>query len=142
MVTGLQKYSGSRARQRGSSPKFCVLDTALWSAMSGLAPRDARDRNVRGRLVESAVGAHLANAAAGQECEVFYWRASNREVDFVVKAGARITAFEVKSGRRAESLPGMDAFVAEFRPYRKLLVGEGGIPLAEFLSQPVSHWTA
>ena len=43
------------------------------------------DREFWGRLVESAVGAHLANAAAAGVCEVFYWRERNREVDFVVR---------------------------------------------------------
>jgi hypothetical protein len=34
-----------------------------------------------GRLVESAVGAHLVNAAAGGACELFYWRDRGVEVD-------------------------------------------------------------
>ncbi len=54
------------------------------TAQLGLTPREARaDRGLWGRLVESAVGAHLANAAAAGECELFYWRERNREVDFV-----------------------------------------------------------
>jgi hypothetical protein len=143
MVTGLGKYSGGRVRQRGSSPKLAVLNTGLITALSGLTPDQAeRDRDFMGRLAESAVGAHLANAAAGRECELFYWRERNREVDFVVKTGPRLLAIEVKTGRRAEVLPGMDAFAAEFRPHRRLLVGTGGIPLETFLSKPVSLWTA
>ena len=46
-----------------------------------------RELEVWGRLVESAVGAHLVNAAAAGLCQVFYWRDRNYEVDFVVKAG-------------------------------------------------------
>ena len=89
MLTGLQKYAGDQARQRGSSPKLQVLNTALMTAQSGLAPREWRsDGEVWGRLVESAVGAHLANAAAAGDCELFYWRDRNREVDFVVRLGA------------------------------------------------------
>jgi hypothetical protein len=34
----------------------------------------------------------------------------------------------------------MAAFAAAFRPSRTLLVGGDGIPLQEFLSQPVDHW--
>lgn len=143
MVTGIGKYSGGRVRQRGSSPKLQVLNTGLLAAMSGLTPDTAAgDRDFLGRLVESAVGAHLANAAAGRECELFYWRERNREVDFVVKAGQRLTAIEVKTGRGAEALPGMEAFVRDHQPHRKLLVGTGGIPLEEFLAEPVAHWTA
>lgn len=140
MVTGLSKYSGSRVRQRGSIPKLQVLNTALLSSVSGLAPGEAGP-DLRGRLVESAVGAHLANAAAARECELFYWRERDREVDFVVKTGSRVTAIEVKSGLRPASMPGMDAFAAAYQPDRKLLVGPGGIPLETFLSEPVSHWT-
>ncbi|MGH7646318.1 MAG: ATP-binding protein, partial [Gemmatimonadales bacterium] len=78
LVTGLAKYSGRAVRQRGSSPKLQVLNTALMSAQSGLSFDEARaDREPWERLVESAVGAHLANAAAADECELFYWREGN-----------------------------------------------------------------
>ena len=36
MITGLQKFSGSKVRQRGSMPKLLVLNTALMTATSGL----------------------------------------------------------------------------------------------------------
>jgi len=50
MIRGLQKYSGSRVRQRGSSPKLLALNTALVSAMPGLTFADARrDPGVWGR---------------------------------------------------------------------------------------------
>jgi hypothetical protein len=141
MLTGLPKYSGAAVRQRGSSPKLQVLDTALFSALSGYTYAEARaDREFWGRLAESAVGAHLANAAATGACEVFYWRERNREVDFVVRAGRQITAIEVKSGRARGSLLGMEAFSTAFRPGRKLLVGAGGIEIEEFLMKPVAHW--
>ncbi len=145
MVTGLQKYAGGKVRQRGSSPKLQVLNTALMTAQSGLGPDEARaDPEFWGRLVESAVGAHLANAAAQDECRLYYWRDRNREVDFVAKAGpksgGRVVALEVKSGRRADSLPGMAAFSGEFKPTRKLLVGADGVPVEEFLAKPVADW--
>jgi predicted AAA+ superfamily ATPase len=141
IVMGLQKYSGGLVRQRGSSPKLQVLNTALLTAGSGLTLEDAeRNRGTWGRIVESAVGAHLANAAAGRECELFYWRERNREVDFVAQAGRNLVAIEVKSGRQADMLPGMEAFAAAFKPYRRLLIGADGVPLEEFLSKPVAHW--
>lgn len=141
MVTGLQKYTGNKVAQRGSSPKLQVFNTALMCALSGLTLEDAyADADFRGRLVESAVGAHLVNAAASGQCELFYWRENNREVDFVVKYGKFITAIEVKSGRRRDSLPGMAVFSAKFHPQRTLLVGGDGITVEDFLSQPVFHW--
>jgi hypothetical protein len=141
MLTGLQKFAGSVARQRGSSPKLQVLNTALMTALSGLSPDEAlAEPEFRGRLVESAVGAHLANAAAGGACELFYWRERNREVDFVARAGRLVVAIEVKSGRAPQSLPGLAAFADAFSPTRTLLVGGDGIPLEEFLSSPVDRW--
>jgi len=141
VLTGLQKYAGQSVRQRGSSPKLQVLNTALMTAQSGLSPDEARaDREFRGRLVESAAGAHLANAAASGTCELFYWREQNQEVDFVVRAGRSVVAIEVKSGRAPDTFSGLETFARTFKPKRTLLVGGDGIPLDEFLSRPVGHW--
>lgn len=141
MVCGLPKYAGDAARSRGSSPKLQVLNTALMTAASGYTLAEARaDREFWGRLVESAVGAHLANAAMRGECALHYWRERNHEVDFVVQAGRRLTAIEVKSGRAPQAHPGTAAFVQAFKPKRTLLVGGDGIALDDFLMQPVAHW--
>jgi predicted AAA+ superfamily ATPase len=141
MLTGLQKYAGQAVRQRASSPKLQVLNTALMTAQSGLSPKDAKtDREFRGRLVESAVGAHLANAAATGACELYYWRERNREVDFVVRAGRNVVAIEVKSGRAPDAHPGLADFTAAFKPRRSLIVGGDGIALEEFLTRPADHW--
>ena len=141
MVAGLAKFSGSRVRARASSPKLQVLNTGLMSALSGLTFDEARaDRDAWGRLVESAVGAHLRNASLGTRTELFYWRERGREVDFVLRAGPSLTAFEVKSGRAPAHLPGAESFVRAFGPARVLLVGAGGIPLDEFLSSDPSRW--
>ncbi len=143
LLTGLAKYSGRAVRQRGSSPKLQVLNTALMSAQSGLSFDEARaDREFWGRLVESAVGAHLANAATAGECELFYWREGNQEVDFVVRVGRTLTALEVKSGRIRDSQPGLTAFAEAFKPARKLLVGGDGIPVEDFLLAPVARLVA
>ncbi|EQD39165.1 ATPase [mine drainage metagenome] len=143
MVCGLQKYAGDVARQRGSSPKLQVFNTALLTATSGLSLAEARaDPEFWGRLVESAVGAHLANAAAEGDVALYYWRERNQEVDFVVTTGRRLIAIEVKSGRAPTRHAGSAAFAAAFKPRRSLLVGGDGIALDDFLAQPVSHWTA
>ena len=141
MLTGLPKYAGDTARRRGSSPKFQVFNTALITAQSGMTQAEAlADREFWGRLTESAVGAHLLNAAASGECELFYWRERNREVDFVVRRGKKLMAIEVKSGRTSTSFPGMESFAKFFKPDRLLIVGTGGISLERFLSEPVGYW--
>jgi hypothetical protein len=86
------------------------------------------------------VGAHLANAQAADGCQVFYWRDRNREVDFVVKAGRRLAAIEVTSGRTREVPAGMAAFAAAFKPRRTRLVGGDGIAVDDFLARPVAEW--
>lgn len=141
MLGGIQKFAGSAVRRRSSSPKFQVFNTALMTAGSGLTFAQARaDHEFWGRLVESAVGAHLVNAAAGGACEVFYWRDRHNEVDFVVRSGRTVTAIEVKSERTGRNPAGMAAFAEAFHPTRSLLIGGDGIALEEFLSKPVEHW--
>ena len=141
LIAGLPKFSGKRIMQRSSSPKVQVLNTALMSAVSGHSFQTARqDREYWGRLVESVIGAHLINNSRGKNVEVFYWLERNREVDFVLRTGANIVAIEVKSGRKRERLAGMEVFSRTFRVKRQLLIGTGGIPVDEFLSEPMETW--
>jgi len=141
MVCGLPKYAGDAARTRGSSPKLQVLNTALMTVTTGVSMEEAKsDREFHGRLVESAVGAHLANAAAAGECELFYWRERGREVDFIVRSRNRLVAIEVKSGRAPQAHAGTAAFSEAFKVRRTLLVGGDGVTLEDFLGRSVSEW--
>jgi uncharacterized protein len=141
VLMGVPKYAGQKVRQRGSSPKLLVLNTALMTALSSLDFDEAKqNRDIWGRLVESAVGSALANGIKGHTGELFYWSNRNMEIDYVLAKGRTLAAIEVKSGRRKTSLPGMEAFSREFRTRRKLLVGADGIPIGEFLLTPVDEW--
>jgi hypothetical protein len=123
-----------RVRQRGSSPKLLTLNTALATAMSGETPKAIRaDREAWGRLVETAVGAHLVNTA-GPGIDVTWWRDRNREVDYVVSDGRRTLAIEVASGRRKDAVPGLGAFTATVPGAHPLLVGAQGLSLEQVLS--------
>ena len=140
LIQGLQKYAGQQHRRRASVPKLNVLNTALMSAGSGYTKAEAKaDRSYWGRLVESTIGAHLHNTGY-PECQLYYWRDSPHEVDFVIERGKRRTAIEVKSGPASGHAGGLDVFAENFGKCRKLLVGEGGIPIAEFLSYPAEYW--
>ena len=140
LLAGLPKYAGRAPRRRGSSPKLQVLNTALMTAGSGYSFDEAMaDRTFRGRLTESAIGAHLFNTAS-TVTRLYYWRDDADEVDFVLQRGPRLVAIEVKSGPRRPDRRGMDAFTASFRPDRTLLVGEGGVPINEFLAAPADAW--
>ena len=144
LIAGLQKYAGSAVRRRGSSPKLNVLNNALMTADSGYSFAAAQaDRTFWGRIVESAVGAHLVNTTAS-DIRVRYWRDGPREVDFVLQRGPKLVAIEVKSGppRRTDSR-GLDEFAVRFdgsASLRTLLVGAGGVPLNEFLTAPAAAW--
>ena len=140
LIAGLPNYAGSAHRRRASSPKLNVLNTALMSALSGYTFEEARaDRSFWGRLVESAVGAHLFNSGT-PEVRIHYWRHRNREVDFVLARGPRLAAVEVESGARRTSPSGLDRFGNQFGAAATVLAGEGGVPLSEFLSVPAREW--
>ena len=140
LLTGLQKFANRSHRRRASSPKLIALNPALMTAGSGYSFDEAKaDRTFWGRIVESAVGAHLLNSATA-DISLLYWRKSSYEVDFVLQRGPRIIAIEVKSGTKRRPLHGMESFRERFSLYRSLLVGEDGIPLNEFLTVPAHHW--
>lgn len=135
MVSGLQKYAGESVRARGSSPKLQVHDTGIMTAQLGIdLAGGRRDPEAWGRIVESAVGAHLVHAASTGALDLAYWRERDREVDFVVRGRRGVTVIEVKSSRARHSREGTDAFRARFGTARPLLVGGDGIPLGTFLS--------
>ena len=141
LLVGLQKYAGRKIRRRSSSPKLLVLNTGLTSALSTLSFEEAKSHpDFWGRLVESSVGAALANGIRGRSLELSYWSSRNREVDFVLSYGDRVIAIEVKGGRKKTGVPGMEKFSKEFPVQRKLLVGSHGIPLEEFFSVQAEEW--
>lgn len=141
MVGGLAKFAAAELQTRASSPKLQVHNNALLSALDGRPFAEVKkEPETWGRIVESAVGAHLLSAAAAGEVRLFYWRDGDLEVDFVIQRGPRTVAIEVKSGRRRASLAGMAAFAKRHPVHRKLLVGGDGIPIEQFLLQPASHW--
>ena len=141
LLTGLSKYSDQHSWRRESSPKLNVLNTALMTAGSGYSFNEAMaDRTFWGRITESAIGAHLFNSAA-PGIGVHYWRENSREVDFVLRRGPRLVAIEVRSGpRRTANAGGMAEFEGRFEAVRRVLVGEGGVPVEEFLSVPAAEW--
>jgi predicted AAA+ superfamily ATPase len=68
LLTGLSKFARRPARQKGSSPKLQVLNTALMTAQSGLSFEEAKeDREFWGRLVESAISDLFHRVPRGRE---------------------------------------------------------------------------
>jgi predicted AAA+ superfamily ATPase len=140
MLTGLDKFSGDLARSRAASPKLQALNTALITAQLPQSFATARqDGELWGRLVESAVGAHLLNTAP-PGIETSYWRERNQEVDFVLHQGDRVLPIEVKSGRNKGSLSGLRGFAESFKVSDSLLVGTGGVALEKFFKAGAEAW--
>ena len=139
LVAGLNQYAGPLS-MRPSSPKLNVLDTSLMTFDSGRSFEEARaDRTFWGRLVESAVGAHLLNTREIGE-RVRYWREGALEVDFVVERGPKLAAIEVTIRRRGPRHRGLAAFRERYPHASEVLVGPDGMSLGEFLSAPAGYW--
>lgn len=134
LLAGIPKYYDQKYREKASTPKWQAKNTALISALSELNFHDIRIDPVKwGRIVESAVGAHLINKADEGSYRVFYWRHRNEEVDYVLQKDNQLIGIEVKSGY-AKRTKGMAGFKNKFSPVKMLLVGSSGLHLAEFLS--------
>lgn len=137
VMSGLQKYDPKMLRSKASSPRLLVHDTALMTASFGRR-RDKllTDPELRGRLVETAVGAYLVNLSYAGDVEVFWWREGGLEVDFVATCEDAVCAIEVKSGR-VKPTRGMAEFVVRNPEARPLVVGSAECPLEAFLSGEV-----
>jgi len=139
LLGGLEKYSPAIVRQRASSPKFQVHNTALISAQHITGINVIINCNEDwGRWVESAVGAHLLNHSLTGHYKLYHWRHGSFDVDFVLEFDGRIIALEVKSGTFAKA-QGLGAFARKFKPEKTIVVRKSGIPWQQFLKlDPIS----
>ena len=133
LLAGVEKYAPDIIRQRSSSPKFQVHNTALISAQHNEAfAAILTTPEEWGRMVESAVGAHLINHSLTEKFNLHYWRERNDEVDFVIERKGKVIGLEVKTGNAGSTL-GMAAFQKKFNPEKVLLIGSSGLTWQDFL---------
>jgi predicted AAA+ superfamily ATPase len=139
LLSGIEKYSPNLIRQRSSSPKFLVHNTALISAQRNTSFEEGiQDPKLWGRMVESSVGAHLINKAYTENCHVYYWKHDNHEIDFVLEMNGKAVAIEVKSND--ESIEkNIKAFHHHFKDLKIILVGEKGLPWQDFLKMELRN---
>ena len=133
LLAGIEKFSYNQVRKRASSPKFQVYNNALLSAQRNETYDEIRMNPLAwGRIVESAVGAHLLNFAIPQNYTLYYWREGNNEVDFVLEKRGKIIAIEVKSSDSFNN-KGIEVFKNRYNPDKTYLIGNRGLPWEEFL---------
>ncbi|MCY4171614.1 MAG: DUF4143 domain-containing protein [Bacteroidetes bacterium] len=141
LMGALFRYAQAPHRGRSKPPKLNVLNTALMTAPYGYSLEKAlADKSFWGRIVESAVGAHLYNTC-GTVTRVHFWRdeGGKHEVDFVISRGPDLLGVEVKSGN-VRSQHGIDAFKDRFPKAKTMIVGPNGIPLEVFFSCTTEEW--
>lgn len=125
LLTPLQRYSGTRIRQRGSIPKMLIFDNGLICAMQGLNFKTViKDKTVWGRLVENAAGAQLYFIAQDKGGELFYWRERNNEVDYVLKIGERLQGIEIKSTRPDKKPAALETFRKKYKKSESAIISD------------------
>jgi predicted AAA+ superfamily ATPase len=141
LVTGLQKFSADFLRQKASSPKLQVLNTALTSAQHHLSFENTKSNKERwGKLIESTIGAHLLNSIVGTNIEIFYWKEGDKIVDFVIRNNASITVLELQNSTKKNIYSGIDSFIRQYPSAKILVVGDTNIPVEKFLLSSPDSW--
>ncbi len=140
MLCGLEKFDNKEVARKKSSPRLMVFDTSLMTSVSGRGrPAYLSQPDLRGHLVESAVGARLLARSQAEGFEVYWWREGNDEVDFVVSRGEELGAIEVKSGNETGQ-SGMAKFLKKHPAARRVIVGgasSGACTIEDFLMDKV-----
>ena len=133
LLTGISKFYTEKYREKASTPKWQVKNSALFSALLPVNFDEIqRDFIKWGQVVETAIGAHLINMKDEGKYDVFYWRHRNDEVDFILQKGDKLIGIEVKSGQ-TKTTKGMEVFKTKYDPYKILLVGTKGFHWNEFI---------
>lgn len=117
LVRRLPPFLKNRSSRLIKSPKLYITDSGLAAHLAGVTdPEPGRDDVLRGALFETYTAQNLAGLleAHWPDAQLSYWHEQGRhEVDFVIEAGRKVFAIEVKAATRwSESdLSGLRAFV-------------------------------
>lgn len=123
LIAPLEKYSGSKIKQKGSIPKILVFDNSLITATSRLRYKDILTSPMLGRLTENSVGMQLYNLAQKYGGELFYWRDRDEEVDYVIKIGNITRAFEIKSSKTPQiNIKSLDSFRKHYNKVETFII--------------------
>jgi hypothetical protein len=123
LIVALEKYSGSKVKQKSSTPKLLALDNALVSAISGQRYAETKkNKPLWGRMVENMVGAKLYPVLLEKGGALFYWRERQYEMDYVVNMGNRLIAIEVKSSVPKQIENNFKAFKQRYKKAELVLI--------------------
>jgi hypothetical protein len=132
LLSGLDKFAMDLARKRSSRPKWQVMNNALLGALTDVSLEQSQtDKKRWGRMVESAIGAHLI-AHAKDDLEIHYWNESNAEVDFVIQKGSQYIALEVKLSH--DKVTGLGQFAKQFKPHKVYQLSDVGLTWQQLLT--------
>jgi predicted AAA+ superfamily ATPase len=117
LIRRLPPFLKNRSSRLVKSPKLHFTDSGLAAHMAGLTTLEpGRDDLLRGALFETYVAQNLAALLEAHlpEARLGYWHEQGRhEVDFVIEAGRKVFALEVKAATRwsGSDLSGLRAFL-------------------------------
>jgi len=132
LLTGLQKFVMDQARKRASSPKWQTMNNALVGALCIETFSEIQsDKKKWGRLVESAVGAHLLSHRS-RDLQIYYWNDSNAEVDFILQQGSKYVALEVKISQ--DKVSGLKHFQKQFKPHKIYQLNHSGLSWQQLIT--------
>ena len=139
MLTGLLEYNERRA-SRKAPLKFQVLNTALMSYASGYSFQKAKaNSEYWGRLVESAVGAHIVNTCH-PDASVYYWKDDTMNVNFVIKRKPHLAAV-ILSNEDKKTIGKKLFHLKKNTPITKsIVIGSNHLSVGDFLSETVQEW--
>jgi len=111
----LAPYLRNRSSRLIKSPKFYLGDAGLACYLAGT--EDISDDPLKGAMIETYVAQNIVGIldATWPQANLFFWNIQGRhEVDFIIEAGNKCIAIEVKAAARWEKddLAGLRAFIA------------------------------
>ncbi|MFI5144749.1 MAG: ATP-binding protein [Ignavibacteria bacterium] len=133
LLSGLEKFSKEKIRQKSSIPKWLVQNNALFSvAASSSLETILTQPDKWGRSVESAIGVYLLNSSKEFKYKLFYWRDNKYEIDFVLERNGKILGIEVKTGY-VKKIKGAEEFKKRYNVDKLYLISETAFNWRDFL---------
>jgi len=124
LIKALQKYSNQEFKVKSSSPKILPLAPCFYYIFG-------TKNEKKSWVFESTVGVKLLQLSQ----DLYYWRNSDYEVDFVMKWRKQVFVIEVKSGKKRKE-GGLDAFAALFPNAIKIIISMDNY--TSFIKDPVA----